>query len=46
MVDAILLVETGWTPTELDDAYESLVNNVILYKAIKKVSQEGGDLQF
>jgi hypothetical protein len=46
MEDAILLVETGWTPEQLDNASEKLINNFLLYKAIKQVLQNGGSLQF
>jgi hypothetical protein len=45
MEDAILLVETGWTQDVLDNAPESLLNNMMLYRAIKNVIQNGGELQ-
>jgi len=44
MGEAILLVETGWTPEEIDNASENLLSNMLLYKAIKQVSQYGGEL--
>jgi hypothetical protein len=46
MLEAILLVETGWTPTELENSSETLIQNVLAYKAIKEVSQHGGNIQF
>ena len=45
MTEAVILVETGWPPSELDKAAEATVQRVMLYKAIKNVCEYGGNLQ-
>ena len=45
MDEAILLVETGWTQEQLDNAPESLLNNMMVYKGIKNVMQNGGEMK-
>jgi len=44
MEDAILLVETGWTPEQLNNASENTLNYMMLYKGIKNVIINGGEL--
>jgi hypothetical protein len=46
MNDAILLVETGWSPEQLDNASEAQINRFLIYKSVKCVSQNGGTIQF
>jgi hypothetical protein len=45
MEDAIILEELHISLDELDNYPESLLNNRLLYKAIKEVSINGGNLQ-
>lgn len=44
MEEAILITETGLPPDELDKLSESTINNILIYRAIKNVSQNGGSL--
>jgi hypothetical protein len=44
MNEAILLVETGWSPDDLANASERVISNFITYKAIKHISQNGGTI--
>lgn len=46
MEEAIIVTETGFTPDILDDLPDNLINNILLYKAIKQVNQNGGSLDF
>ncbi len=46
MEDAILIVETGWTEKQVDNAPENLLRMILLYKAVKQVNEYGGSLQF
>lgn len=42
--EAMLLVETGWSPKELDEQSDELIQLFLLYKAIKNVAENGGEL--
>ena len=41
--EAALLVETGWSPDVLGEVPEALVQEVIIYKNVKTVTENGGD---
>ena len=48
MEDAILLVELGWHPSslqELNETPEAQLGNMMIYKAVKNVMQNGGELK-
>jgi hypothetical protein len=43
MEEPILLVETGWSPEVLGEMPQDLVENVIIYKNVKNVAENGGE---
>lgn len=45
MVDAHLLFDTGWAPSELDQMPEERLQKYLLYKAVRSVVEHGGSLK-
>jgi hypothetical protein len=48
MDEAILLDRIGWSPTldEIQNAPEALLNNLIIFRAVKDAIQNDGTLDF
>jgi hypothetical protein len=42
MDEAMLVVETGFTPDQLDEFAEDLLQHIMIYKNVKEVAQNGG----
>jgi len=45
MTEAMLLSETGWPPDVLDEQSDELIQHFLLYRAIKEVIENGGELR-
>ena len=45
MTDAHLLYDTGWAPSELDRVSEGRLQRYLLYRAVRDVATNGGDLK-
>lgn len=45
MMDAHLLFDTGWAPSELDAVSEEQLQKYLLYKAVRNVTEHGGELK-
>lgn len=44
MLDAHLLFETGWSPDELDNVSEERLARFVIYKNVRFVHENGGEL--
>ena len=44
MEEAMLVVETGLHPDVIDNLSESIIDRILIYKAVKNVCQNGGNL--
>lgn len=42
MDEAALVVETGFTPAELDEMPQALIERILVYKGVKNVAVHGG----
>ena len=45
MEDPSLLAETGWSPEALDNIPQEILDLYLLYRAVKNVNENGGNLQ-
>jgi len=43
MEEAMLVVETGFTPDELDKMPQSLIYKMIMYQNVREVAKSGGE---
>ena len=42
MDEAMLVIETGFTPAELDEMPQALIERMLIYKGVKNVTVNGG----
>ena len=43
MEEPMLLVETGWSPEALGEMPQAVIENVLIYKNVKYVAENGGE---